>query len=648
MPTDRSIALKLILVITLSSALIFTAILGYNYYRSRIILQQELENNARNLALSSVNRVETVLTSVTKVTEGVARSLENGGHSERELLSLLRATVVDNHEIYGSCAAFEPGAHGPRSRPFGPYFYKEQGKIIYDPEDSFQYLRQDWYQISRETGRTEWTEPYYGDSGTNILMATCSVPFYDTAGGTRRLRGIVVSDVSLEWLTAMVASIKVLKSGYAFLLSRNGTIVTHPAREMIMNETIFSLAEARSDPELRALGRKMIRGETDFIPYTDISGRKSWLYYAPIPSVGWTLAVVFPEAELLAQVKTLSLTGAIMGIVGIFLLTIAVVFIARSITTPLHALAGATAAIANGDFDVELPQVRSNDEVGTLTNAFQMMKGSLKEYIRKLTETTAAKERIESELNIAHDIQMGLLPKRFPPFPDRPEFDLYALMEPAREVGGDFYDFFLVDDTHLCFVMADVSGKGVPAALFMAMSMTLIRAAGREGIPPDEILSRVNGELSRENDSCMFVTTFCGVLDTETGELFYANGGHNPPLHLKHGGVASWLPGTGGLMVGAMEGVTYKRERLLLEPGDGLFLYTDGVTEAMNGRDEAFSDERLARSLSALHGRGIRESVEGIMTHIRSFTGEAPQSDDITMMLIQYNGKQKGGTAYRG
>ena len=156
MLADRSIAFKLILVITLSSALIFTAILGYNYYRSRLILQTELESNARNLALSSVNRVETVLTSVTKVTEGLARSLENGSYSHRELLALLRATVVNNDEIYGSCAAFEPGAKGPGSRPYGPYYYKQQGAVIYDPEDTFQYLRQDWYQISRELGKTEW------------------------------------------------------------------------------------------------------------------------------------------------------------------------------------------------------------------------------------------------------------------------------------------------------------------------------------------------------------------------------------------------------------------------------------------------------------------------------------------------------------
>jgi sigma-B regulation protein RsbU (phosphoserine phosphatase) len=216
-------------------------------------------------------------------------------------------------------------------------------------------------------------------------------------------------------------------------------------------------------------------------------------------------------------------------------------------------------------------------------------------------------------------------------------------MEPPREVGGDFYDFFLVDDSRLCFVIADVSGKRVPAALFMAMSMTLIKATARQGIPPDEILCRVNNELSRDNDSCMFVTTFCGILDTDTGELVYANGGHNPPLHVKCAGGAAWLPKTGGLMVGAMEGIAYGRERLLQEPGDGLFLYTGGVTEAMNSRDNAFLDERLERCLSALQGSGIREIVNRITADVRRFTEEARQSDDITMMMVRYNGKQRGG-----
>lgn len=671
MLANRSIAFKLILTITICSTCIFTAIFGYNYYRSRIILKQELESNARNLALASVNHVETVLSGVAKVTEGLARSLEHGTQTDELRTSLIKATLTANPQIYGLGAGFEPRLSAHLSRPYAPYFRRGEGGLVYDPEENFQYLHKDWYQISWEMETVEWSEPYY-EEGTTILMASCSAPFYETTGGVRRLRGVAVSDISLEWLTKLVGSIKVLKSGYAFLISRNGTIVTHPASEMIMNETIFSLAEARNEPALRNLGKKMIKGDTGFIAHTNIQGVKCWLYYAPIPSAGWTLAVVFPEAELFSQIKILSLTGVLMGLAGILLLAVVVTLIARSITTPLHLLAEATAEIAGGNFDVELPAARSQGEVGTLTtpfkvmqnslngigileaemsplrsrnevdtltHAFQVMKNSLKDHIRQLTETTAAKERIESELNIAHNIQMGLLHKTFPPFPDRRELDLFAMMQPAKEVGGDFYDFFFVDDTHLCFVIADVSGKGVPAALFMAMSMTAIKATARYGLPPEEALFNVNNELARENDSCMFVTTFFGILDTESGELIYANGGHNPPLHLKRDGTIDWLPTPGSLIVGVIEDAPYQRQHLQLEPGDSLFLYTDGVTEAMNTELDLFSDKRLEHDLANLQGNGIKDVVDGMLVNIRNFTNKAPQSDDITMMIIHYRGK---------
>jgi len=556
MLTNRSIAFKLILVITLCSIGIFTTILGYNYYHSRLVLIKELESNARNLTLASVNRIETVLNGVAKVTESVARSLENGKQTHKERTALFRSTVAENSEIYGCGVGFERRAAGPNPHPYVSHFYRDHDKIICAIDNSSNYLYEDWYQICREMEKKEWTEPHYEK---NALMTTCSVPFYDITDGVRRPRGVVFSDISLDWLTELVASLKVLKSGYAILISRNGTILTHPIRELIMNETIFSLAEARKDPTIRALGKKMIKGNEGFIPFTNINGIKTRVYYAPIPSIGWSLALVFPEVELLAEIKRLSLTGGIMALVGLMLLTMGVILIARSITAPLVDLAKATTAIAQGDFDVELPPARSQDEAGALTTAFGVMKSSLKEYIKKLTETTAAKERIESELNIAHDIQMALLPKIFPPFPDRPEFDLYALIEPAKEVGGDYYDFFFVDDNHLCFVIGDVSCKGVPAALFMAVSMTLIKATARHGLPPEEILFRVNNELAHENDSCMFVTTFIGMLDMESGELLYANGGHNPPLPLKRGGGVDWLPISGSLMVGAMEESPYRR-----------------------------------------------------------------------------------------
>lgn len=634
---DRSIASRLILVITVSTSLIFTTILGYSYHRSKTILQRELENNARNLALASVNRVETVLSSVTRTTEGLARSLENGSYNHRELLALLRSTVAHNREIYGSCAAFEPGAHAPASRPYAPYFYRQGEKFVYENEDSFRYLRQDWYQISRELGKTEWSEPYYGDNGSGVLMATCSVPIRETAGGASRVKGVVVSDISLEWLTDLVASIRVLGSGYAFLLSRNGTIVTHPSREMIMNETIFSLAEARNTPGLRVLGRRMVRGGTDFIPYTDLYGRRSWLYYAPIPSVGWTLAVVFPEAELLAQVRTLSLTGAIMGVVGILLLTVAVAFIARSITTPLRSLATATHELAAGNFDLELPMVRANDEVGLLARDFRTMGESLREYIRNLTETTAAKERIQSELKVATDIQASLLPRLFPAFPDRPEFDIFAAMDPAKEVGGDFYDFFFIDDTNLCFLIADVSDKGVPAALYMMVAKTLLKSEAQRLGEPDQILFSVNNILAADNDSCMFATVFCAILHTGTGEVRFANAGHNPPLTIDARGIR-YLSVDPGFVLGPMADIDFTTERFTMRPGDTLFLYTDGVTEAQNRQEAPYGDEQLLNALGRAPRDDLTEMIHYIRAEVIRHADGAPQSDDVTMLALTFRG----------
>jgi sigma-B regulation protein RsbU (phosphoserine phosphatase) len=277
--------------------------------------------------------------------------------------------------------------------------------------------------------------------------------------------------------------------------------------------------------------------------------------------------------------------------------------------------------------------------VGNLAESFVYMQNSLKRYIRDLTETTAAKERIESELKIAREIQMSIIPKIFPPFPDRPEFDIFAFIEPAKEVGGDLYDFFFIDDDHICFMIGDVSGKGVPASLFMAVTKTLFKANTSEGARPDEILTRLNNELARDNESCMFVTIFCGILNTKTGEVLYSSAGHNPPLVLCREKGVEYLGASGGVAVGAMEGLSFKTEKLVLHPGECLFMYTDGVTEAANLRDELFSEKRLLDDLSPLRDRPIKAIVSSLMEKIEDFSQGAPQADDITMMIIKYFGR---------
>jgi len=253
-----------------------------------------------------------------------------------------------------------------------------------------------------------------------------------------------------------------------------------------------------------------------------------------------------------------------------------------------------------------------------------------------LKKTIASKERIESDLRVAREIQMDLLPKIFPPFPDRVEFDIYALIEPAREVGGDLFDFFFVDADHLCFVIGDVSDKGVPAALFMARTKTLIKSLAAGMGSSGEILAAVNRELSVNNDAMMFVTTFCGILKVSTGQIRYTNAGHNPPLVIGPGKEARFIEGTGDTALGIDEDLVFHHADITLATGETLFMYTDGVTEAFNAREEGFSEERLRQVVTAHSGGGVKATACAVIENVKAFTGDVSQSDDIAILALQY------------
>lgn len=271
--------------------------------------------------------------------------------------------------------------------------------------------------------------------------------------------------------------------------------------------------------------------------------------------------------------------------------------------------------------------------------ALNLMQISIKRFIENLRKETEAKERIESELRIAREIQTSMLPRNFPPFPERSEFEIFALMDPAKEVGGDFYDFFFVDKDRLCFVIGDVSGKGVPAALFMAITKTLLKTEALRGLSPKEVMARVNNIICPDNQTCMFVTVFCVILDLRTGEVQFANGGHNPPLVCGGGRCFEFLNVPKGCVIGAMENSAIGTGSLKLGPGDVFFLYTDGVTEAMNPDNELYSEARLKEALAKLTEKSVTEIVNAVREEISRHARQAPQSDDITMLVLKYKGK---------
>ena len=351
---------------------------------------------------------------------------------------------------------------------------------------------------------------------------------------------------------------------------------------------------------------------------------------------GGAILVTLPADQL--QVALRNQTRLAMAVSGIVLLLGSVMAIvgAKTISRPIADLTEMTRRIAGGDFTQRVNS-RSKNEIGALAASFNEMTRRLNDSIEHLKETTAAKERIESELQIAHEIQMSMVPKIFPPFPDRSEFDIFATLAPAKEVGGDLYDFCFIDDDHLCFAIGDVSGKGVPASLFMAVTKTLFKATAGNGGTPGEILARLNAEICRDNESCMFVTLFCAILNIRTGQVDYSNGGHNLPYHLNRDGVSP-LENFGGRALGLLEKSPYASGRVVLGPGEALLLYTDGVTEAMDLSETLYSDRRLERFLAQNRGSAPRQIVLDLVRDVRSFAGAAPQSDDITVLGLLYFG----------
>lgn len=636
---NKKIAFQLSFFILTFTTLIFVAIFAYDYFVSREFLLRNVEENARNLTNSAANKIESVLLAVQKIPHNFARMLENSTYNEEELKSMLNSLVAGNPEIFGGCVAFAPNAFIAELEHYALYSSRNtSGEVSVNNIGgaSYEYFYMDWYQLVKELDRPVWTEPYYDENAGNAVMSTYSAPFYRKIDGKKVFRGVVTVDISLEWLENIMASIKISESGYGFLISQFGNIITHPRRNWIMNESIFTVADEYKAAGLRQLGRRMIKGESGFAPVTnDQLGLDCWIYFVPLKSANWSIGVLIPSKELFSDLHTLMNIIIVFAGAGIFALFFVITYISNKVTKPLNELASITKIVGAGDFDAKIPEVSSRDEVGILNNSFIQMQKALKEYILNFELTTKAKEKIQSELKIARDIQMGIIPKIFPPFPNHPDIDIYAVLQPAKEVGGDLYDFFFIDDELLCFAIGDVSDKGVPASLFMAITRTLLRAKTIKGMKPAAVLKSMNEALCQDNESAMFVTFFMGILNLRTGALQYANAGHNPPFFMRKDFKVEEFPKPKDMPLGIIER-DYNDFDAKLEKGDSIFLFTDGVNEAISSDGGFYGDPRLVAALAKAAGQKPRGITNLVLDELKEFTKGAEQSDDITIMAVRY------------
>lgn len=625
-------------VLAVASMVLLTVMLA-SYGKAKQRLEADMEAKAVFLADSAAKQVDAELGLLQGVVHGMAIAVETQrlAMSFDSIRRLQTAALKENPGIHGVCIAFEPNLAPIQVTELAPWEYRSDQKFVYTDlaGPSNAHTREDWYSLPKHLERPVWSEPYEFEG---VLMVTYSVPIYLHNENEKIFTGVVTCDLSLDGLEQIIKELPLGKDGYGLILSRNGTYIVHPLRDIVLNETVFSVAEQRKDPELRATGQKMISGEPGIMPFLSfLSGDLSWLAYTPLRSGDWIIAAIISRDEMNEAIARLNRLQVSIGIIGLLLLSFAVGIVARSITLPISKLKTAASILAAGDLDAELPVAVGEDEVAFLTRAFSHMRDNLKQYIAELKETTIAQERMRSELAIAREIQMGLVPKTFPPFPNRKDLDLYAVFEPARQVGGDFYDFFLLDDGKMVIAIGDVSGKGVPAALFMAVTRSFLRSAFKSQSDPAAVLTSVNDELIEGNDSCMFVTLFCAIFDFESGNLHYANAGHNSPVVRHVDGKVEWVEGRRATIVGAMPNQKYVSDDYLLPDGSALILYTDGVTEAMDPHRELYGEEQMINCLGLKDADGSCQHMAYYMlSDIRRHAQDAEQSDDITILILKH------------
>ncbi len=386
---NRGLAFKMILYIFSCIAIIFFLIFIYNYNISKKTVQKNLINNAEGLTSLVVFRIEKVLGAVQEIPFNFARIIESSDYSVEEMVNLLQQLVANNPEISGAGLAFEPYFIDPSKKYFMPYFYNHSDSISYKylGGDTYDYFSMDWYQVPKVLDRPLWSEPYYDERAGNELMTTYSVPLYKNIDGERQLIGILGADMKLSWLQEYMNSIKICETGYGFMVSSNGTIVSHPNENLILNETIFSIADSQKSIMLRKIGKNMIHQETSFaeFEYRNLqTGKRSWIAYAPVPINNWSIGVVFPVDEFKADINKLVINLSILCLIGLLVILTVIILISRTITRPLRILTRAASDLAKGDFNIKLPEIKAGDEIGQLSDSFIMMQLALSSTINEL------------------------------------------------------------------------------------------------------------------------------------------------------------------------------------------------------------------------------------------------------------------------
>lgn len=530
-------------------------------------------------------------------------------------------------------------------------FYSEERRKNFQ---TYEPRNRPWYKIGEQATKPVFCERYKGSDG--LIDIACVMAYYDSEG----FAGVAGITYSVEEIYRQVADGTIGKTGFNFVLDDNGKVVLSTHTEGILKAGKDIDLRQSDSPDFAQAARRMVAGERDVLLVT-VDGKEYYLAFAPMQNVGWSFGMLVEKDEVMEQTRVITeeisektnhfqqvldqiFADSAEEVAFFTIILIVLAFsvskiAARRITQPISDLTQGVQEISAGNLAKKV-HVQTGDELENLADCFNTMTDELKSYMKRIEREAEEKERTRTEMDVARKIQESMLPRKFPAFPERTDFDIYASMEAAKAVGGDFYDFYLVDENHLVFTIADVSSKGVPAALFMVVAKTVLKNFALSLTDEKDlakIVSCTNDKLATENDEMMFVTAFVGMLNLQTGKLVYVNAGHNSPLlYRKSEGRFEYLPSSDNLVLGIMEDVSFSCEEIFLAPDDTLFLYTDGVTEALSETDELYGEMRLLDCLNRTSAKNLRDLFSDVRKSLAAHVGQCEQSDDITMLAITW------------
>lgn len=623
-------ALTLILLLLITGAIAWLA---------RDMILDDAKRNTRASAQEAAQRLAVVMRSVTITTTGLSDLVAASTLDQDELTTTLRAMVRATPGANGGLLVLEPLHGQPKEQGYARYIAAD-GNDRDLLADGYDYRSKAWYLRTLASTTGWWSEPYRNETAGGVWMVTYNLPLRPTARGGSA-RGMVSLDLPLATLTESFETLANLPGWRVSLVAPAGTLAANPERGVALQFTLDDYIAKSGRVDLADAARAVRLRQAGQFSHRDArSGERRYTVVEPVDDSGWSLLVAQSYELIMARLyEALLMLCAIGGLLALISMLV-VRQLAKRISRPVEHLVESTTQLARGEYDSAVPYTGRNDEVGRMARTLEHARTSIQKQLVEIGEMGAARQKLESELSIARDIQLAMLS---PPLTvEHGDFRLeaHAMLEAAKAVGGDFYSFIERGDGELWFAIGDVSDKGVPAALFMARAVTVLEVSAHISDSPAEVLMEASRRLVEGNETCMFATVLCGHLDTRSGKCTLANAGHEAPLLVHANGYVETLAVPTGPPLGFEVSTDFRLWHGWLQPGDSLLAYTDGVSEAFDADNQAYGDDRILAAVRP--GYSAQDQCKQLIADVHRFAGGAPQSDDITVLAIRRSQQTKG------